>query len=88
MTASTSGGAELLGRRTGASAGAGLRWAFRIMSEMINTGRQGSVVSLIRDPGDRYLDKYYSDEWLAENKIDVGPYCRRLETFMNTGTLS
>ncbi|QTG82051.1 PLP-dependent cysteine synthase family protein [Arthrobacter crystallopoietes] len=80
--------AELLGRRTGASTGTGLWSAFRIISEMINTGQQGSVVSLICDPGDRYLDKYYSDEWLVENKIDVGPYYRRLETFMNTGTLS
>jgi cysteine synthase A len=80
--------AELLGRRTGASTGTGLWSAFRIISEMINTGQRGSVVSLICDPGDRYLDKYYSDEWLAENKIDVGPYYRRLETFMNTGTLS
>jgi cysteine synthase A len=49
--------AELLGRRTGASTGTGLWSAFRIISDMINTGQQGSVVSLICDPGDRYLDK-------------------------------
>jgi cysteine synthase A len=79
---------ELLDRRTGASTGTGLWSAFRIISEMINTGRQGSVVSLICDPGDRYLDKYYSDDWLAENNIDVEPYYRRLKTFMHTGTLS
>jgi cysteine synthase len=80
---------ELLGgRRTGASTGTGLWSAFRIISEMISAGKQGSVVSLICDPGERYLDKYYSDDWLEKNNLKVEPYYRRLETFMRTGTLS
>ncbi|WP_336716461.1 PLP-dependent cysteine synthase family protein [Arthrobacter sp. USHLN218] len=79
---------QLLGRRTGASTGTGLWAALRIISEMVRAGRQGSVVSLICDGGERYLDKYYSDEWLAANGIDIGPYHRRLEAFMRTGVLS
>nr|WP_267279183.1 PLP-dependent cysteine synthase family protein [Arthrobacter sp. CDRTa11] len=79
---------ELLDRRTGASTGTGLWAAFRIISEMVSAGRRGSVVSLICDSGDRYLEKYYSTEWLEANGIDVEPYGRRLQTFMRTGTLS
>ncbi|ABM10796.1 PLP-dependent cysteine synthase family protein [Paenarthrobacter aurescens] len=79
---------ELLGRRTGASTGTGLWSAFRIISEMVTAGKHGSVVSLICDAGDRYLDKYYSDDWLAKNNLHVEPYYHRLESFMRTGTLS
>ncbi|EMY34245.1 pyridoxal-phosphate dependent enzyme [Arthrobacter crystallopoietes BAB-32] len=79
---------ELLGRRTGASTGTGLWAALRIISEMVQAGRQGSVVSLICDGGERYLDKYYSDEWLAANGIDIAPYYRRLEAFLRTGVLA
>lgn len=79
---------ELLGRRTGASTGTGLWSAFRIISEMVSAGKQGSVVSLICDPGERYLDKYYSDDWLAKNNLHLEPYYRRLEAFLRTGVLS
>lgn len=79
---------ELLGRRAGASTGTGLWSAFRIISEMVSAGKQGSVVSLICDPGERYLDKYYSEDWLKKNNLNVEPHYRRLESFMRTGTLS
>lgn len=79
---------KLLGRRTGASTGTSLWAAFRIISEMIASGQRGSVVSLICDPGGRYLEKYYSDHWLEENQIDITPYLQRLEDFMQTGVLS
>jgi cysteine synthase A len=79
---------DLLGRRTGASTGTSLWASLRIVSEMVAAGQQGSVVSLICDPGDRYVDKYYSASWLAENNLDIAPYRRRLEDFMRTGILS
>lgn len=43
--------------------------------------------SLICDPGERYLDKYYSQEWLADNDIDIKPYEQRLAELMETGRL-
>lgn len=79
---------ELTGRRTGGSTGTGLWAALRIVSDMIASGRHGSVVSLICDPGERYADKYYSSQWLGENNIDATPYQDRLRTFMETGELS
>lgn len=79
---------RLLGRRAGASTGTSLWASLRIVSDMVAAGTRGSVVSLICDPGERYLDKYYSGRWLDENNIDIGPYRRRLEDFMLTGSLS
>jgi cysteine synthase A len=45
------------------------------------------VVGLLCDPGERYVEKYYSDAWLAGQGIDIGPYAKRLEDFLRTGRL-
>ncbi|MFE2914421.1 PLP-dependent cysteine synthase family protein [Kitasatospora indigofera] len=73
---------QVLGKKAGASSGTGLWSALRIVDEMRAVGRHGSVVTLICDPGDRYLDKYYSDEWLAGQGIDIEPYRERLTAFL------
>ena len=78
---------RMLGRRTGASTGTGTWAAFRIVAEMVAAGERGSVVTLLCDPGERYLDKYYSDAWLAAEGIDIRPYTERLERFLATGRL-
>ncbi|MGK4584499.1 PLP-dependent cysteine synthase family protein [Kitasatospora sp. HPMI-4] len=72
-----------LGKKAGASTGTGLWSALRIVSEMRASGRRGSVVTLICDPGERYLDKYYSDDWLAGQGIDIAPYQDELEAFLD-----
>lgn len=74
-----------IGRRAGGSTGTGLWSALRIVAEMRAEGRTGSVVTLLCDPGDRYLDKYYSDTWLAEQGLDITPYVRTLDAFLTTG---
>ncbi|MCZ9337843.1 PLP-dependent cysteine synthase family protein, partial [Streptomyces sp. TRM76130] len=48
-------------------------------------GRRGSVVTLLCDPGDRYLDKYYSDAWLDQQGLRIEPYTAVLETLLRTG---
>ncbi len=70
------------GRKAGGSTGTGLWAALTIVAEMLATGRAGSVVALICDPGDRYLDKYYSDSWLADQGLDITPYVQALERFL------
>ncbi len=52
---------------------------------MVAEGRTGSVVTLLCDPGDRYLDKYYADTWLAEQRLDIAPYTAAIDTFLATG---
>ncbi|WP_327070193.1 PLP-dependent cysteine synthase family protein [Kitasatospora sp. NBC_01250] len=73
---------RVLGKRAGASSGTGLWSALRIVAEMRERGERGSVVTLICDPGDRYLDKYYADSWLAAQGLDIAPYQRALEAFL------
>lgn len=79
---------ELLGRRVGASTGTGVWAALRLVSEMRASGKEGSIVSLICDPGERYLDKYYSKDWLESNGLDPSSYKQRLNEFMKAGVLS
>ncbi|RAG80611.1 PLP-dependent cysteine synthase family protein [Streptacidiphilus pinicola] len=76
---------RVMGRKPGGSTGTGLWSALRIVAEMREAGEQGSVVALICDPGDRYLDKYYSDAWLAEQGLDIAPYLAVLEKVLATG---
>ncbi len=75
----------VIGRKAGGSTGTGLWGALRIVSEMLARDRTGSVVTLLCDPGDRYLDKYYSDVWLAAEGLDVAPYRTTIDTFLTTG---
>ncbi|UNZ20775.1 PLP-dependent cysteine synthase family protein [Streptomyces sp. 891-h] len=76
---------RVLGRKAGGSTGTGLWSSLRIVAEMLAAGERGSVVTLLCDPGERYLDKYYSDAWLAEQGLDIVPYARTLERFLATG---
>ena len=74
-----------IGRRAGGSTGTGLWSALKIIAEMVAEGRRGSVVTLLCDPGDRYLDKYYSDAWLAEQGLDIEPYTAAIASLLETG---
>ncbi|MFI9723588.1 PLP-dependent cysteine synthase family protein [Streptomyces sp. NPDC052396] len=79
---------QVLGRKAGGSTGTGLWSALKIIAEMLQAGRAGSVVTLICDPGERYLDRYYSDAWLAAQKLDIEPYARTITDFLATGRWS
>lgn len=76
----------LTGRRVGGSTGTGLWAAYRIIAEMLAEGRIGSVVALLCDSGERYLDKYYSDTWVADEGLDPAPYRAQLDRFFTTGS--
>jgi cysteine synthase len=74
-----------MGRKAGGSTGTGLWSALRITAEMVAAGDTGSVVTLICDPGDRYLDKYHCDDWLAGQGLDISPYTAVIDGFLATG---
>ncbi|MEX2980329.1 PLP-dependent cysteine synthase family protein [Streptomyces sp. C36] len=76
---------EAIGRKAGGSTGTGLWSSLKIVAEMVGEGRTGSVVTLICDPGERYLDTYYSDAWLAEQGLDIQPYALAITGFLATG---
>ncbi|MCO6180872.1 PLP-dependent cysteine synthase family protein [Ciceribacter sp. RN22] len=76
---------ERLFRQIGGSTGTnffGLCW---IAATMMRNGRCGSVVTLICDSGQRYTDTFYDSDWLKDNKIDIGPYRRMLDRFLDHG---
>ncbi len=77
----------ILGRKAGASTGTNLYGALLLASEMKQRGERGSIVTLLCDSGDRYLDTYYNREWLKNNIADLSPYLAKLETFQSSGIL-
>jgi len=76
---------KLLGKRAGPSTGTNLWGAFELIAEMRRTGQDGSVVSLICDSGERYLQTYYNDVWMAQKKVDLRHWRRQLTEFHETG---
>lgn len=68
-----------VGRKVGASTGTNLYAALTLMQAMQDKGKTGSIVTLLCDSGNRYLDTYYNDAWLKKNNIDILPYLEQLE---------
>jgi cysteine synthase A len=76
---------QLLNRRCGGSTGTNLYATIQIISELNARQREASVVSMICDSGERYLDTYYNGRWLETNGFDTTPYRKQLEKFYETG---
>ncbi|MGI8881178.1 MAG: PLP-dependent cysteine synthase family protein [Jatrophihabitans sp.] len=62
------------GWQAGGSTGANLWGALRLVCELREAGRQGSVVTLLCDRGDRYAHTIYDDGWVTTHGLDLtGP---------------
>ncbi|NDL65014.1 PLP-dependent cysteine synthase family protein [Acerihabitans arboris] len=70
----------ILGRRVGASTGTNMWGALQLANRMRAEGRQGSIVTLLCDGGERYQDTYYRPEWVHEHIGDLAPWSEILET--------
>ncbi len=75
----------LIGKKPGGSTGTNLWGSLILASEMIANGQKGSIVTLICDPGERYLDTYYSDAWLEKGGYDIEPFRAQIERFSKSG---
>ena len=71
----------LIRRQAGASTGTNLWGALQIAQEMRAAGQEGSIVTLMCDSGQRYLDTYYNTDWVAERIGDISPYLQQLAEF-------
>ncbi|WP_305857259.1 PLP-dependent cysteine synthase family protein [Balneatrix alpica] len=69
----------LLGRKCGASTGTNVYAALQLAQNMQQQGQQGSIVTLICDSGERYLDTYYNPDWVACKIGDIRPYQQQLQ---------
>ena len=76
---------QVLDRRCGGSTGTNVYAAFEIIAELNAAGASGSVVSMLCDGGERYLDSYYNDKWLKQKGFDLKPYRARLDNFYASG---
>jgi cysteine synthase A len=77
---------KVSGLMGGASTGTNFYGVMRLAAEMKWRGEDGPIVSLVCDSGLRYMDKYYSDEWMKEHKYDIEPYTRQIEHCWKTGS--
>lgn len=75
----------VLGRRVGPSTGTNVWGAFGLLAEMIEQKRSGSVVTLLADGGDRYMDTYFNAEWLTGQQLDPSESAAMLLEFERTG---
>jgi len=76
---------KVLGRKCGGSTGTNLFGALRIAAEMLRDGEAGSLVTMICDSGERYLETYYNPAWLQAQGLEIEPYITQLETFAASG---
>jgi cysteine synthase A len=76
---------QVLDRRCGGSTGTNVYAAFQIIAELNAAGESGSVVSMLCDGGERYLDSYYNDAWLKQRGFDLSPYRTQLDNFYANG---
>lgn len=65
---------DVLGRRCGGSTGTNFWGCLKLAREMREEGRSGSIVTLLCDAGERYLNTYYNYAWLEESGFDMSGY--------------
>jgi cysteine synthase len=80
--------ASLTGKRYGGSTGTNFHGAVQLACEMAAAERTGSIVMLACDGGDRYLDTYYDDDWLAAQGCTIEAPLRAIEVACLTGRWS
>lgn len=73
-----------LGRKVGASTGTNMWGALQLATRMRDEGRSGSIVTLLCDSGERYLDTYYNPEWVASNIGEIAPWQAELAAMMKS----
>jgi cysteine synthase len=74
-----------LRRPVGGSTGTNFLALCRLAAEMRDQGETGSLVTLICDSGERYLQTYYEPQWLAARGLDPALYEAELSAFLETG---
>lgn len=76
---------RVTGWHVGGSTGTNMWGALRLIAQMIEAGQTGSVVTLICDGGERYVNTYDSDEWVAARGLDLEPFTVAIEKFLLGG---
>jgi len=72
----------LLGRKVGPSTGTNLVAMLALAHEMRAAGRQGAILSLLCDAGERYLPSYHDAGWVRVAFGDIGDAQRRIDALL------
>ncbi|MFP2513409.1 PLP-dependent cysteine synthase family protein [Buttiauxella agrestis] len=72
----------ILGRKVGASTGTNMWGVLQLAARMRDEGRTGSIVTLLCDSGERYLETYYNAEWVKANIGDLRPAQAEMEKLL------
>lgn len=70
---------KLIGRKAGPSTGTNLWGALKTARTMNRSNHQGSIVTLLCDSGERYLDTYYDPDWVEKCIGDCQEYADELD---------
>lgn len=70
---------QKIGRKAGASTGTNLWGVLQVARGMQSRGESGSIVTLMCDSGERYLDTYFNPAWVEKQIGDVQPYIDQLD---------
>lgn len=70
---------RLIGRKAGASTGTNLWGAMQVARTLVEDGQKGSIVSVMCDGGERYLDTYYNPDWVTQKIGDINPFTEELQ---------
>lgn len=73
---------QLIGRKAGASTGTNLWGALQLARQMQGAEQSGSIVTLMCDSGERYLDTYYDPDWVGQQIGDTQPFLRQLAEWL------
>ncbi|KAB8310018.1 PLP-dependent cysteine synthase family protein [Erwinia endophytica] len=69
-----------LGRKVGPSTGTNVWGALQVAKRMKEENRSGSIVTLLCDSGERYLDTYYHPPWVAQHIGDLSQWQQLLDS--------
>lgn len=73
---------KLIGRKAGASTGTNLWGALHVAKNMVREGQTGSIVTLMCDGGERYLDTYYNPDWVNQTIGSLDDYVTELNELL------
>lgn len=68
-----------VGRKAGPSTGTNLWGALQVAQAMVDAGETGSIVTVMCDGGDRYLDTYYDPDWVDQKIGDIREHAEALK---------
>ncbi|MFC3852932.1 PLP-dependent cysteine synthase family protein [Salinispirillum marinum] len=67
-----------LGRPVGGSTGTNVWGALQLAKEMHERQEEGSIVTVLCDRGERYIDTYHNDEWVASHLGNIADWENQL----------